>query len=204
MIRILIADDHAIVCMGLASVLGLQRDFSVVGTANDGLDAVKKARELAPDVILMDLVMPEKDGATATAEILKERPGARILILTSFGAADGIAHAIDAGAAGALMKNIDDKELAEAIRAVARGERVVAPEVEKMIRLSPPVPELTARQREILLSMSRGLTDADIAVQLALTHSGIREHVSAIYAKLGAANRTEAVAIALKKHLLEP
>lgn len=204
MIRILIADDHAIVCMGLASVLGLQRDFHVVGTANDGFEAVRKARELAPDVILMDLVMPEKDGATATAEILKERPDARILILTSFGAADGIAHALDAGAAGALMKNIDDKELAEAIRAVARGERVVAPEVEKMIRLSPPVPELTARQREILLSMSRGLTDSDIAVQLALTHSGIREHVSAIYAKLGAANRTEAVAIALKKHLLEP
>ena len=204
MIRILIADDHAIVCMGLASVLGLQRDFHIVGTANDGFEAVRKARELAPDVILMDLVMPEKDGATATAEILKERPGARILILTSFGAADGIAHALDAGAAGALMKNIDDKELAEAIRAVARGERVVAPEVEKMIRLSPPVPELTARQREILLSMSRGLTDADIAVQLALTHSGIREHVSAIYAKLGAANRAEAVAIALKKHLLDP
>ena len=204
MIRILIADDHAIVCMGLASVLGLQRDFHVVGTANDGFEAVRKARELAPDVILMDLVMPEKDGATATAEILKERPGARILILTSFGAADGIAHAIDAGAAGALMKNIDDKELAEAIRAVARGERVVAPEIARLIKASPPVPELTERQREILLSMSRGLTDADIAVQLALTHSGIREHVSAIYAKLGAANRTEAVAIALKKHLLEP
>ena len=204
MIRILIADDHAIVCMGLASVLGIQRDFRVVGTANDGAEAVRKARELTPDVILMDLVMPEKDGAAATAEILKERPSARILILTSFGAADGIAHALDAGAAGALMKNVDDKELAEAIRAVARGERVVAPEVEEMIRLSPPVPELTERQREILLSMSRGLTDADIAVQLALTHSGIREHVSAIYAKLGAANRTEAVAIALKKHLLEP
>ena len=204
MIRILIADDHAIVCMGIASVLGIQRDFRVVGTANDGAEAVRKARELTPDVILMDLVMPEKDGAAATAEILKERPSARILILTSFGAADGIAHALDAGAAGALMKNVDDKELAEAIRAVARGERVVAPEVEKMIRLSPPVPELTERQREILLSMSRGLTDADIAVQLALTHSGIREHVSAIYAKLGAANRAEAVAIALKKHLLDP
>ena len=102
------------------------------------------------------------------------------------------------------MKNVDDGELAEAIRAVARGERVVAPEIARLIKASPPVPELTERQREILLSMSRGLTDADIAVQLALTHSGIREHVSAIYAKLGAANRAEAVAIALKKHLLDP
>lgn len=204
MIRILIADDHAIVCMGLASVLGTKRDFRVVGTASDGAEAVKKARELAPDVVLMDLIMPKMDGATTTAEIRKAQPNARVLILTSFGEADGIAHALDAGAAGALMKNVDDEELSEAIRAVAHGKRVVAPEITRLIKASPPVPELTERQREILLSMSRGLTDADIAVQLALTHSGIREHVSAIYSKLGAANRTEAVAIAIKKHLLEP
>ena len=204
MIRILIADDHAIVCMGLASVLGTKRDFRVVGTASDGAEAVKKARELAPDVVLMDLIMPKMDGATTTAEIRKAQPNARVLILTSFGEADGIAHALDAGAAGALMKNIDDEELSEAIRAVTHGKRVVAPEITRLIKASPPVPELTERQREILLSMSRGLTDADIAVQLALTHSGIREHVSAIYSKLGAANRTEAVAIAIKKHLLEP
>ena len=202
-IRILIVDDHAIVRMGLASILGTKKDLEVVGDAEDGADAIRKAQKLAPDVVLMDIVMPEMDGATATAEILKSCPGTKVLILTSFGEADGIAHALDAGAAGALMKNIDYSELVEAIRSVADGKSVIAPEIQKMLRESPPIPELTERQRDILLSMSRGLTDADIATQLKLTPNSVREHITTIFNKLGAANKAEAVAIALRKHLLK-
>ena len=202
-IRILIVDDHAIVRMGLASILGTKKDLEVVGDAEDGADAVHKAQKLTPDVVLMDIVMPEMDGATATAEILKSCPGTKVLILTSFGEADGIAHALDAGASGALMKNIDYSELVEAIRSVAAGKSVIAPEIQKILRESPPIPELTERQRDILLSMSRGLTDADIATQLKLTPNSVREHITTIFNKLDAANKTEAVAIALRKHLLK-
>ena len=202
-IKVLIADDHAIVRMGLASILGTKKDLEVVGDAEDGADAVRKAQRLAPDVVLMDIVMPEMDGAAATAEIRRLVPDAKVLILTSFGEADGIAHALDAGASGALMKNIDYSELVEAIRSVAAGKSVIAPEIQKMLKESPPIPELTERQRNILLSMSRGLTDADIATQLKLTPNSVREHITTIFNKLDAANKTEAVAIALRKHLLK-
>ena len=202
-IRVLIADDHAIVRMGLASILGTKRDLEVVGDAEDGADAVRKAQKLRPDVVLMDIVMPEMDGAAATEEIRRLLPTVKVLILTSFGEADGIAHALEAGASGALMKNVDYSELVEAIRTIANGGKVIAPEIERMLRESPPLPGLTDRQREILLSMSRGLTDADIAKQLDLTPNSVREHVTTIFKKLGAANKTEAVAIALRKHLLK-
>ena len=202
-IKVLITDDHAIVRMGLASILGTKKDLEVVGDAEDGADAVRKAQKLHPDVVLMDIVMPEMDGASATAEIRRLLPTTKVLILTSFGEADGIAHALQSGASGALMKNIDYSELVEAIREVAKGGRVIAPEIERMLKESPPVPELTDRQREILLSMSRGLTDADIAKQLNLTPNSVREHITTIFNKLGAANKTEAVAIALRKHLLK-
>ena len=201
--KVLIADDHAIVRMGLASILGTKKDLEVVGDAEDGADAVRKAQKLQPDVFLMDIVMPEMDGATATAEIRRLLPTTKVLILTSFGEADGIAHALQAGASGALMKNIDYSELVEAIREVAKGGRIIAPEIERMLKESPPIPELTDRQREILLSMSRGLTDADIAKQLNLTPNSVREHITTIFNKFGAANKTEAVAIALRKHLLK-
>ena len=202
-IKVLIVDDHAIVRMGLASILGTRKDIEVVGDAEDGASAIRKTQKLAPDVVLMDIVMPEMDGATATAEILRVRPDTKILILTSFGTADGIAHALDAGAAGALIKNVDYAELVDAIRAVATGETVISPEITKMLRESPPVPELTERQRDILESMTRGLTDADIARQFGISQNMAREHITAIYQKIGAANRAEAVAIALRKHLLK-
>ncbi len=202
-VKILIADDHALVRMGLAAILETDPALHVVGDAEDGREAVSKALALKPDVILMDVVMPEMDGAAATAEILTARPQTKVIILTSFVEADGIARALAAGAHGALMKTIDHRELVDALRRVVAGETVISPEIEKMLKASPPVRPLTERQKSILDSMTRGLTDADIALQLNLSTNSVREHVTTIYSKIGAANRAEAVAIALHKHLLQ-
>ena len=202
-IRILIADDHAIVRMGLASLLGTKDDIEVVGEAEDGEAAVRKAIKLIPDVIIMDLMMPKMDGVAATAEIHRQLPSAKIMILTSYGASDGIAHAFAAGATGALMKSTEFSEFVSAIRTIAAGGHVIAPEIARQLAEDPPVPELTPRQTEILHSITRGLTNADIAKQLNIREDSVKEHLTAIFAKLGAANRSEAVAIALRKHLLK-
>ena len=202
-IRILIADDHAIVRMGLASLLGTQNDIEVVGEAEDGEDAVCKVIKLTPDVVIMDLMMPKMDGVAATAEIHRQLPDAKIMVLTSYGASDGIAHALSAGATGALMKSTEFSEFVSAIRTVAAGGRVIAPEIARQLVEDPPVPELTPRQTEILHSITRGLTNADIAKQLGIREDSVKEHINAIFTKIGAANRPEAVAIAFRKHLLK-
>lgn len=202
-IRILIADDHTVVRIGLSALLGSQRDLEVVGEADNGNIAVQEALRLRPDIVIMDLMMPLKDGVEATIEIRKRVPAAKVIVLTSYGTSDGIAHALNAGASGALTKTADDDSLIAAVRAVAAGGRFVSPRVEKMLKESPPVPELTERQQDILLSVARGLSNSDIAKQFGISQAVAREHITTILAKVGAANRTEAVAIALKKHLLE-
>ena len=202
-IKVLIADDHSIVRMGLASLLNAEPDIEVVGEAENGEVALKKARDLQPDVIVMDLVMPQKDGSTATAEILDEFPGIRILLLTTFGTSDGIARALAAGASGALMKNTDFNEFVSSIRIVAAGGKAVSKEIEQLIADDPPVHDLTQRQKDILASVVRGLTNADIAKQFTIRESSVKDHLTAIFTKLGAANRSEAISIALRKHLLK-
>ena len=202
-IRVLIADDHAIVRMGLTSILETQPDISVVGEAEDGNEAISKAAECKPDVILMDLMMPVLDGVSATSQIHESFPDIKILLLTSYGSADGIAHALEAGASGAIMKNIKYTELIKTIRTTVHGKRVISPTIKRALKESPPIPELTERQKQILQSIVRGLTDADIALELGLSTRGIRDHITTIFAKLGAANRAEAVAIAMRKHLLK-
>ncbi len=200
---VLIAEDAATVRTGLASLLGSKKDLQVVGQAKNGNEAVEKALALRPDVVLMDLLMPAKDGTQATIESLRQCPEATVLILTSAGTANGIARALAAGAAGAILKRSDFSELVSAIRAVAAGERRIAPEIRKAFADDPPLPELTKRQEEILSSVMRALTNADIARQLALHEQSVKSHVNLICTKLGAANRAEAVAIALRKHLLK-
>ena len=203
-IRVLIADDHAIVRHGLCALLGTERGIEVVGEAKDGNEAVARAKHLAPDVVVMDIVMPRKDGVEATEEIRAAVPSAKIVVLTSFGTSDKISRAIEAGATGALMKTAEDRELLSAIRTVASGGRVISPAVRKLISTDPPAPELTPRQLEILQAMARGLTNKDIARMFSIRTDGVNEHVLAILAKLGAANRTEAVATAIRKQLIRP
>ena len=202
-IRILIADDHKMVRDGLAALLGTKRDLEVIGAVGNGQEAVEKALALKPNVVIMDLMMPIMDGVEATREIRKAAPTVQILVLTTFGTSDGIAHAIEAGALGAMMKSADHEELAEAIRKVAGGEQAISEEVALQMKIDPPVPNLTPRQMEILDSMVRGLNNLDIAKQFGIRRDGVKEHVNAILTKIGASNRTEAVAIALRKHLLK-
>ena len=202
-IRVLIADDHTIVRIGLRTLLGAEKDIDVVGEAKNGEMAVNEALRLMPDIIIMDLMMPKMDGATATAALREKLPATKVIILTTFGSSDGIAHAIESGAAGALMKTADDDVLVSTIRSIAKGETVISPEIERLLTDDPPIPVLTPRQIEVLQSMTRGLTNRDIAKQLGIRQDRVNEHVAAILAKIGAANRTEAVAIALRKHLLK-
>ncbi len=202
-IKVLIADDHAIVRMGLSALLSAKKDIEVVGQSRNGEAAVRDTVRLAPDVVIMDLMMPKKDGMAATSEIKSKRPETKIIILTTFATSDGISKALDAGASGAILKNAENSSLVTMIRKVAAGERVLAPEVEELLQEDPPVEKLTPRQEEVLESLSRGLTNKDIASQLGISDRSVDEHVEALLQKIGASNRTEAVVIALRKHLLK-
>lgn len=202
-IRVMIVDDHAILRMGLASLLGTKKDIEVVGDAADGESALKKAAKLKPDVILMDLMMPGMDGVEATRRVREAVPESHVLILTTFGTADGIAHALEAGAVGAVMKNVDFPELVAAIRKAAAGERVVSGEISRLLKTEPVLQPLSPRQTEILDSIVHGLSNADIAKQLGISYDMVKEHVRSLFTKIGATSRSEAVAIALRRHLLK-
>ena len=202
-IKVMVADDHSIVRMGLTALLEAERDMQVVGEAEDGEQAVAMALKALPDVIVMDLMMPVKDGIDATREIHQLLPQVKILVLTTSGSSDDIASAIKAGAAGALLKSSSNDRLIAAIRHIADGKMCISDEVREMIDEDPPIETLTARQQEILCSITRGLTNLDIAKQLGIREDSVKEHVNNIFLKIGAANRAEAVAIALRKHLLK-
>ena len=202
-IRLLIADDHTIVRAGLAALLGTEKDIEVVGEAKNGLEAVRETAKLAPDVVIMDLMMPKMDGVAATAEIVRSAPDVKVILLTTFGTSDGIANALRAGARGAILKNADNRQLAAAVRKVAAGGEYVSPEIRQQLSVDPPIPDLTPRQKDVLAYLVRGFTDRDIARQFGIRQDGVNDHVSAILQKLGASNRAEAVAIALRKQLLK-
>ena len=202
-ISILVADDHMIVRIGLVALLSSEPDLHVIAEADDGKDALAKAFKHSPDIVIMDLMMPGMDGVAATAEIKAQCPTTKVILLTSYSTSDGISHALDAGADGAVLKTADDTMLLTAIRKVAQGEIYVSPSIRKMLATNPPLPELTDRQLDVLEAMSRGLTNRDIATALDICEARVAEHVNNILSKLGAANRAEAVAIALRKHLLK-
>ena len=202
-IRVLIADDHAVVRMGLASLLGTSKAIEVVGEAFDGEDTVRKALKLKPDVVVMDLVMPRKDGIVATTEILEMLPEAKVLILTTFSSSENIAKALKAGATGAVLKSSSNDELIGAVLKVAKGERYLSADIEHLLEDDPPLPDLSPRQIEILESISRGLTNKEISTQLEISLESVKSHIKIILEKLGAASRTEAASIAQRKNLLK-
>ena len=202
-IRVLIADDHAIVRAGFAALINAETDIEVVGEAKNGIEAIREAVRLAPDVVVMDILMPRKDGLTATQELHEALPSAKILILTSVGSSDEISRALAAGASGALLKNDENQNIVAAIRDVVRGKNIISREARRMMREDPPKPTLSPRQQEILRSLTRGLSNDDIAKQLGISLPTVKTHLTVLFNKIGAGSRTEAVAIALRKHLLK-
>ena len=202
-IRVLIADDHAIVRAGFAALINAETDIEVVGEAKNGIEAIREAVRLAPDVVVMDILMPRKDGLAATQELHEALPSAKILILTSVGSSDEISRALAAGASGALLKNDENQNIVAAIRDVVHGKNVISREARRMMREDPPKPTLSPRQQEILRSLTRGLSNDDIAKQLGISLPTVKTHLTVLFNKIGAGSRTEAVAIALRKHLLK-
>lgn len=199
--RILLADDHALMRMGLRTLLEVQGDMEVVGEAEDGEGAVRAARELKPDVVVMDLVMPGFGGAEATRRILEAHPETRVIILTAFGDAAEVAQALALGAAGAQMKGGPTETLLSAIRTVRNGGTAVADEIRALLGELQSA-EISARQKDILELVARGLSTGEIARHLGISNSGVKQHLTHICQKLGAANRSEATAIAIRRRLI--
>jgi len=202
-IKILIVDDHGLLRHGLKSIIQYQKDMEVVGEAENGEIAVRQTRTLSPDLVVMDLVMPVMGGVEATRLIKAASPQTKVLILTTFGSSADISRALEVGATGAMMKDSPDGKLLAAMRRVFNGETVLAPEIAHMIKNEPDPPRLTERQIDILHSLARGQTNRDIALQMGLKPSGVRVHIDALLNKLGAATRTEAVAIAMRRQLIK-
>jgi two-component system, NarL family, response regulator LiaR len=207
-VRILIADDHAMVRSGLAAFLDAFDDLELVGEAADGLEAVKLCDELQPDIVLMDMLMPGMDGPAATRLIHARWPATRVIALTSFGQESLVQGALQAGAISYLLKNVSHDELAQAIRAAHIGRATLAPEaMQALIRVATRLPEpgldMTPREREVLALMVKGLSNPEIAGRLSVTESTIKSHVSSILSKLEVTSRTEAVSLAIQRHLIE-
>jgi two-component system, NarL family, response regulator LiaR len=206
-IRLLIADDHNIVRKGLKVLLATETDMQVVGEADNGADAVQKAETLKPDVILMDLMMPQMDGIEATRRITAQRPDARILVLTSFAADDKVFPAVKAGALGYLLKDSTPEQLLEAIRQVHRGEPSLEPSIARkvLLELAQPggagkqtVDPLTERELEVLRLIAQGMSNKEIAAKIFVAEWTVRSHVSNILGKLHLASRTQAALYALR------
>jgi NarL family two-component system response regulator LiaR len=208
-IRVLIADDHAVVREGLRGLIGYQADMEVVGEAEDGLQAVLRARALQPDVILLDLVMPRMGGLEAIREIIEENPQARILVLTSFAEDNSVFPAIKSGALGYLLKDSSPQQLLQAIREVHRGESSLHPAVARMLireisrpsDLPPSEEPLTEREMEVLRLVAQGLSNEEIAARLIISERTVRNYVSSILNKLHLANRVQAALYALREGL---
>lgn len=210
LLRVLVVDDHPIVRSGLASVLATQPDFRVVGEAATGDVAVRLAADLVPDVVLMDLRMPGRDGADATAAIVRARPATRVLVLTTYASDGAVLRAIEAGAVGYLLKDAPHEELFRALRAVARGERYLAPAAAErlMTRWRQQGPgaaraSLTARELEVLRCVARGDANRQVAAALGITEPTVKAHLVHAFEKLGVENRTAAVREALTRGLID-
>lgn len=209
-IRILVADDHPVVRDGLVAILGTQPDFEVVGQAGTGTEVINQANALAPDVILLDLEMPELDGVQALQQLKETNPNVRVVVFTAFDTDERILSAVQAGAQGYLLKGAPREELFNAVRVVHAGGSLLQPVVASKLlqRVShgqepAAVESLTPRELDVLHLLAQGLQNKEIATQLVISERTVKFHVSSIMGKLGAGNRTEAVSIAAQQGLIE-
>ena len=203
----MLADDHTMVRKGLGTFLKVFDYLELVGEAENGADAIKLCGEVLPDVVLMDMVMPDMHGAAATALIRQKYPQVQILVLTSFKEGELIKKALEAGAIGYLLKDVSADDLAKAIRSAHAGRATLSPEAaQSLVETTnlPPAPglDLTEREREVLVLMVEGLSNSQIAAKLGVSSSTIKSHVSNVLSKLGVTSRTEAVSLALRHHIV--
>ncbi len=219
-LRVVIADDQKLVRAGFAMILGAQPDIEVVGDAGNGVEAIRVVRATRPDVVLMDVRMPELDGLAATRELLSEGPAGRhvpkILILTTFDVDDYVYEALAAGASGFLLKDTPPEQLVEAVRSVAAGESLLAPTVTRRLiehfvesratREQPPdrMDELTPRELEVFRLIARGLSNTEIAGELVVSEATVKTHVARILLKLGLRDRVQVVVVAYESGLVRP
>jgi NarL family two-component system response regulator LiaR len=203
----MLVDDHTMVRRGLATFLKVVDDLQLVGEAESGAAAIQLCGEILPDVILMDMVMPDMDGATATRAIRQQYPQMQVIALTSFKEGDLVKNALEAGAIAYLLKDVSADDLVRAIRAAHAGRATLSPEAAQALvetANQPPAPglDLTEREREVLTLMIEGLNNAQIAARLTVSSSTVKSHVSNILSKLGVASRTEAVTLALRNRIV--
>jgi NarL family two-component system response regulator LiaR len=204
-IRVLIADDHDMLREGIGSFLQVSEGLELIGEAASGAEAIQLCEELEPDVILMDLVMPELDGVTAIRHIHKKWPKICIIALSSFAENKLVKDALDAGATGYLLKNISAEKLAESIRLAHAGISILSPEITSNLLSAPEQPrdfDLTAREQDVLSLVVEGFSNAEIAYNLKISKFTVKNHVSNLLAKLGVSSRTEAVKVAMQNNLI--
>jgi DNA-binding NarL/FixJ family response regulator len=207
-IRVLVVDDHPVVRSGLIGMLAVTDDIEVVGEAGDGSEALALVESIRPDVVLMDLRMPRRDGVSATGAIVSRYPSTRVLVLTTYDTDTDILHAVEAGAAGYLLKDTLHADLLDGIRAAARGETVLAPPVAArlMSRLrTPTTPAATQpspRELEVLAAVARGLSNVEIGRELFIGEATVKTHLQRLFAKLDVDDRTRAVTVAIERGLL--